>query len=147
MSTIVIDNTKYIICQKYYRYIFRMGLKEVGLSKNASLIFVDNKSIKMYNKEYRKKDKATDILTFTYDDDDNDDYYAGDLMISYEWVIKEYKKEKIKESLSMLILHGVLHLKGVHHTYSPSSLKENWGKMEKIYKEILKKKKNYETEK
>ncbi len=142
MSVIVINNTNFKLSQNYYRNFLRRALKELKLPNYASLIFVDNVTIKKYNKEYRKKNKPTDILTFTYDDE----HYAGDIIISYEWVRREYSKETIKENMSKLILHGLLHLKGIHHSYTPNSLKRNWEKMDKIYKEILKKKKSYETE-
>lgn len=137
MNITIKNTTKYIISNKYYRTFFLLALKEVNLAPEASLTFVDNDTIRKYNKRYRKKDKPTDIITFDYDDEN---YYAGDIIISYEWVHKHCLiASKIQKEVCMLIIHGVLHLKGIHHTYEDKSLKENWEKMEKIYKEIMKK--------
>ncbi len=143
MAITVRNNTKYTISEKYYKSFFRLALKEVNLEPEASLLFVDNDTIRKYNKRYRKKDSPTDIITFDYDDTN---YYAGDIIISYEWVLKHSRNDsKIKKEICMLIIHGVLHLKGIHHTYSDKSLKSNWDKMEKIYKEIIKKYKIYDN--
>ncbi len=137
MSITVVNNTKYTISEIHYRSFFRLALKEVNLEPEASLMFVNNDTIRKYNKRYRKKDAPTDIITFDYDDDN---YYAGDIIISYEWVCKHHlSASKIEKEICMLIIHGVLHLKGIHHTYNDKSLKENWEKMEKIYKRIMKK--------
>ncbi len=137
MGITIRNTTKYIIPHQYYKNFFRLALKEVNLAEEASLLFVDNDTIRKYNKRYRKNDKPTDIITFDYDDSS---FYAGDIIISYEWVRKHCGHvSKIQREICMLIIHGVLHLKGIHHTYNDKSLKENWDKMEKIYKEIVKK--------
>lgn len=86
-----------------------------------------NKTIRKYNKRYRKNDKPTDILSFPYhtklkagkritpksDEDKN----LGDLIISLEFAKKEaYKLDRsINKHLTILLVHGISHLLGLDH--------------------------------
>lgn len=142
MNIKVINNTKYPIRKKQYEIFLEQAFLCAKIKKDASLVFVDNEKMREYNKYYRKKDKPTDILTFTTEGDKN---YAADIIISYEWALSEYKK--IRDGIFMLIIHGTLHVKGVHHTYSEKSLRENHEKMIILYKEVIKKYKDYENKK
>ena len=63
---------------------------------------------------------------------------GGDIVISYEWVKNRYSEEKIKKTVLKLIIHSVLHLKGIHHNYSKKSLMENNEKMKELYYKIIK---------
>jgi rRNA maturation RNase YbeY len=86
-----------------------------------------NKTIHKYNNEYRKKDKPTDILSFSYyegikpgerivphcDDEKN----LGDLIISLEYVQKAAKElgVSLEERMRVLLVHGICHLRGYDH--------------------------------
>ena len=45
--------------------------------------------------------------------------YLGDIIISYDTLLKEVKKKKIdlQDHLSHILIHGILHLKGYTHDY------------------------------
>lgn len=88
--------------------------------------FTTNKTIRSYNKQYRNKDKATDILSFPYhqlkpgqritvhcDEDKN----IGDIIISLEFVTAALPlyKVSLEERLKTLLVHGVCHLLGYSH--------------------------------
>ncbi|MFA6066402.1 MAG: rRNA maturation RNase YbeY [Candidatus Babeliaceae bacterium] len=85
-----------------------------------------NKTIRLYNKTYRHKDKATDILSFMnypqlqagkrirpIDGDKN----LGDLIISAEYVVQEALKYNVtlEQRLQVLLVHGICHLLGYDH--------------------------------
>ncbi len=86
-----------------------------------------NKTIQRYNALYRNKNKPTDILSFSYhstlkagerikpktDEDKN----LGDLIISVEYVLGAAQKlgVTLDERLSVLLVHGMLHLLGYDH--------------------------------
>jgi probable rRNA maturation factor len=86
-----------------------------------------NKTIREYNKTYREKDKATDILSFAYHTDlkagepivikTADDKNLGDLIISIEYVQKDAPNwgQTFKERLRILLIHGICHLLGYDH--------------------------------
>lgn len=89
-----------------------------------SLTICDNNYIQNINKEYRNKDKPTDVITFVMSDEpfpvsmnDDEPYSAGDMIISLETIKEnsEYFKVSYEEELKRVIIHGILHLKGMDH--------------------------------
>ena len=86
-----------------------------------------NKTIRHYNKTYRKKDKATDILSFSYHSDikpgqrivaqTEEDKNLGDLIISAEYVVHHLKDSDVTldERMRVLLVHGICHLLGYEH--------------------------------
>lgn len=128
------ESGKSINEKSYYNYVVKV-MEVMGLSRRSiGILFTNNDVIQGYNKKYRNKDKATDVLSFI--DEDEDDDYLGDIIISLEWVEKEYSAEERERQTKLLIIHSMLHLTGVHHSYEGQSLKENHEKMEEIYLKI-----------
>lgn len=86
-----------------------------------------NATIQKYNREYRKKDAPTDILSFPAYPDLKagerlevccpDEQELGDLIISAEYVAREAEKLGVSfdERLRLLLVHGILHLLGYDH--------------------------------
>lgn len=134
MKVNVFNETDYDINIKYYKYFLYNSLIVSGINGDVNLLFCDDKYIKKLNNDFRNKDKATDVLTFPMGDADE----GGDIVISYEWVKNRYSEEKIKKTVLKLIIHSVLHLKGIHHNYSKKSLMENNEKMKELYYKIIK---------
>jgi probable rRNA maturation factor len=81
------------------------------LERNVNIIFVDKKHIQELNREYRKKDEVTDVLSFNIDSDDT----LGEIYICPEYVINNISKEKFIEETIRLMIHGILHLQGFDH--------------------------------
>jgi len=87
----------------------------------------NNKTIRDYNKTYRHKDKATDILSFSYHPDliagervvvqSEEDKNLGDLIISPEFVVSQLPDldTTLEKRLNVLLVHGVCHLLGHDH--------------------------------
>lgn len=86
-----------------------------------------NTTIRRYNKLYRKKDKATDILSFSHNPTlkagqkikplSPDDYNLGDLIISAPYVFDQLADLGIsfEQRLRVLLVHGICHLLGYDH--------------------------------
>ena len=76
--------------------------------------------IQTLNREFRKVDRVTDVLTFPAWEGEISlcaDGYLGDIMICYERA-KEQAEEyghSLERELSFLAVHGVLHLLGYDH--------------------------------
>ena len=89
-----------------------------------SVTFCDNEYIRKLNREYRDKDCATDVLTFAQDDEplpfENEStvHNAGDIIISLHTLGEnaEYFGVDEEEELKRLLIHGILHLKGMDHS-------------------------------
>lgn len=84
------------------------------------IIFCDDKTIHSINKEYRKKDSPTDVITFAlFADDDNKFVFdktveLGEIIISMD-TAKRQMKENLEKEVLTLICHGILHLLGFDH--------------------------------
>lgn len=106
--------------------------------------FTTNKTIRSYNKQYRNKDKATDILSFPYHQlepgerikiHSDEDKNIGDIIISLEFVkeVLPLYNVSLEERLKTLLVHGICHLLGYSH-YD----EENDKIMRKLEKELAK---------
>ena len=84
-------------------------------NKEIELIITTPESIKSINKEHRGIDKSTDVLSFPYDEMPMAP--LGSIVISCQHV--ENKAEELKhttqDELSLLFIHGLLHLLGYDH--------------------------------
>src|SRR3990167_2302329 len=85
-----------------------------------NILITNNRTIRVYNKKFRSIDKPTDILSFSYYPDYNDnEKILGDLILSAEYILREATKAQIpfKERLVVLLVHGVCHLLGYDHVH------------------------------
>lgn len=94
----------------------------------VSVAFVGNREIKKWNKVYRRKDKATDILSFGFSKavgDESKWKKEGELLISEREARAnaKLKKNSLKGELELLLVHGVLHLAGYDHEKKSEELK------------------------
>jgi rRNA maturation RNase YbeY len=86
-----------------------------------------NKTIHKYNKEYRHKDKPTDILSFPYHTElkagerikikSEEDKNLGDLIFAPEYIMQDLPKwnTTFEKHLQRLLVHGICHLLGYDH--------------------------------
>ena len=81
---------------------------------SATIAFVSDKSIRKLNHQFRKRDKATDVLSFPSGDEDTN---LGDIAISVETAAAQAKDNDLtfENEIAQLILHGLLHLSGYDH--------------------------------
>jgi len=104
-----------------------------------SLKTVSSNEIQKLNKQYRGKDKTTNVLSFPSKSKDSKywpespRYHLGDIVICPEIIEMEAKKQKkeINFHWCHIVIHGFLHLFGFDHV-SDSSAKE----MELLEKKI-----------
>tara|TARA_A100000164_G_C21700715_1_gene673431 strand:- start:205 stop:666 length:462 start_codon:yes stop_codon:yes gene_type:complete len=91
------------------------------LNKKVSLTLLlsNNQNIKKLNKNFRNKNKSTDILSFPSSKKlkITKKTYIGDIIISYNFVDKPrtQKLELFKEKLIKIFIHGFLHLLNFDH--------------------------------
>lgn len=105
-----------------------------------NIIFVDNERIHEINKEYRKVDRVTDVISFALEDNLDIVYedfrLLGDIYIAidvaYDQAI-EYNHSRERE-VCFLATHGVLHLLGYDHMTEDEE-KEMFGIQEELLKE------------
>ena len=95
------------------------NVRKIGLSIRLS----NDNDVRTFNYKWKGINKPTNILSFVNSNSDfnseNKFIYLGDIIISYDTLLKEikYKKIDFKDHLSHILIHGILHLKGYTHNY------------------------------
>ena len=127
MMVNIINRTKYNDFEEYYPLIeryYKKTLKVLELEDNyaTSLIICGPVSIRRINREYRKIDKVTDVISFALLDDEEtveyeDDIELGDIFINRNRVISQAEEygHSVKREFVFLFVHGLLHLFGYDH--------------------------------
>ena len=86
---------------------------------SLSLLLSNNKNIKRLNKNFRNKNKSTDILSFPFSKKIkiSKNTYLGDIIISYNYLDKPKFQdlELFKEKIIKIFIHGFLHLLSFNH--------------------------------
>lgn len=137
MTTQFINTKKWGIDAKRFDKCIKRLKKHVPKADGVlNVVFVDDAYIRKLNKEYRKKDKVTDVLSFSYLDtpDFKEAEIIGEIYISVptaERQVKEYK-HGLQEELNKLFVHGALHVFGYDHETD-----EEWGRMEGVERKVL----------
>ena len=107
---------------------------------SLTLLLSNNRGIKKLNKDFRNKNKSTDILSFPL----NKKFkiskitYIGDIIISYNFIDKPKSQNlKIfKEKLIKTFIHGFLHLIGFDHI-KEKDYKKMLKEEKKLYKSVI----------
>lgn len=109
------DVSKY---EKLIRGIFKQFKKKKEI---FSIIFVDKEEIQRINREYRKIDRVTDVISFALNDNDEGNIYSdgeiGDIFICLDRAREQAADygHSIEREVGFLSVHGYLHLQGYDH--------------------------------
>jgi probable rRNA maturation factor len=104
----------------------RKGCKALDIDSVAvSFILTDNKTIRMINKEYRRKDYPTDVISFAYRESPfpvhkKSKEPLGDVYISLEKASDQAVEYRVsfREEMFRIIVHALCHLIGYDHEKS-----------------------------
>lgn len=99
--------------------------RAAGLTGSVSVLLASDVEIRRLNREFRGKDKPTDVLSFPAGDSAGRRKMAGDLAVSVETAAREAKTlgHSLETELRVLLLHGVLHLAGYDHEADSGEMK------------------------
>lgn len=85
----------------------------------VSVMLTDDASIRELNRQWRGKDKATNVLSFPAPEQPGFEgpRHLGDIALAYETLVREAEEESktLSDHFAHLIVHGVLHLLGYDH--------------------------------
>jgi rRNA maturation RNase YbeY len=127
---ILLKNTQrtHIVDKKAITKNIQKLLDSLGYSNfDIGIWFTNNKTIALYNKEYRHKEGPTDILSFPYHTElkagqkieaqSSEDENLGDIIISLEYVYTSDRWQDTPETerVPILLIHGICHLLGYDH--------------------------------
>ncbi len=124
---ILIKNQQRIIKinQGKIKGIIKKVLQHLKVDKKTeiSVLFTDDKFIRSLNDKYRGIDKPTDVLSFSLQEgtvkspEVKSDKLLGDIIISVETAQMQAAtlNHSIERELTVLLIHGLLHLTGYDH--------------------------------
>jgi probable rRNA maturation factor len=87
--------------------------RSAKLRGEFTILLADNKRLRALNRDFRDKDKPTNVLSFPADQDG----YRGDIALAYGVTKAEAKaaNKTFVDHAAHLVVHGVLHLAGYDH--------------------------------
>ena len=86
-----------------------------------SILLTGNNKMKSLNRKFRKKNKATDVLSFPFwnlndlEKFRKKKFYLGDIAINYAIINERSKKTNFSLEFDKMWIHGYLHLLGYDH--------------------------------
>lgn len=128
--------------KRLFRKIAQVAIDLLSIegTSEINVIITNDSNIKELSKNYKKRDKATDVLSFETDWQELKPMIGynmlGDIYISHEKVTKQAKdyNHSDKREWSYLFAHGLLHLCGYDH-----QTKKDEKVMNSLAKEIMEK--------
>lgn len=105
--------------------LFVLEKLECPASTSVSVTFVDDERIHQLNRDFRGIDRPTDVLSFECDNipfegeslEEGQEYELGDVIIATDVAYAQTEEfgTTLEEEVSLLITHGLLHLRGYDH--------------------------------
>ena len=96
------------------RRVLRGAAAALGVRGEVSLVLAGDRLLRRLNRDYRKKDRPTDVLSFP---GDGGEAGLGDVVISVETAERNARDlgRTLGQELDVLALHGFLHVLGHDH--------------------------------
>ena len=115
------NTTKVKLDKKTIQKVTEKFLQAYKINKqDVSLAFVSDEKMHELNKQYRKKDKTTDVLSFSGEGD-----FLGEIIINPKQIKRQAKENKntFQAELIFILVHGLLHLVGYDDETEKARLK------------------------
>lgn len=90
--------------------------RAVGLKRRVNVLVTGSPAIRALNREFRNKNKPTDVLSFPAEKSASEDL-AGEIAISADIATQNALRlgHSAADEIKILTLHGLLHLAGFDH--------------------------------
>ena len=120
--------------------LFPKKYQFINKKVNFTLLLSNNRGIKKLNKEFRNKNKSTDVLSFPFNKKKriSKKTYIGDIIISYNFMNKPKSQnlKDFKEKVIKTFIHGFLHLLGFDHV-KDKDYKKMLNEEERLFKLVI----------
>jgi len=110
----------------------RSAQAAVGLRGEVEVLLASDKTLRRLNREWRGKDKPTDVLSFPAMKE-MAAVYGGDLAVSLETAQRQAHDHghSLRDEVRILLLHGLLHLAGMDHEVDGGEMAEREAELRK----------------
>ncbi len=105
------------------------------LKKDLVILFVNRSQARKLNKDYRRRNYATDVLSFAPIEESS----LGELVFCYE-VVKAQAADhglSFRFELTYLFIHGVLHLLGFDHEKSKAEERKMYAIQDQLFETLM----------
>ena len=113
--------------QELTAFLHRLALAVPGPGADSlSMCLVSDRKMREYNRQFRGRDTATDVLSFPADDPvgPTHERHLGDIVISVTTAAIQARQARhsLEQEVKILALHGYLHLLGYDHRTDDGSM-------------------------
>ena len=113
------------------------------LDAELSLLLVNDVQIQELNRRYLRRDKPTNVLAFPMREGEFPNLHPhllGDLVISVETAKRQSKRSGLgpMEMVTLLMIHGILHLLGYEHEGTKKEAREMALKQRELFQQVIK---------
>lgn len=119
----------------------KLGVKRI---QSLSLLFCEDETMRAYQRDFRKLDRTTDILSFPSAElellDSEKDGHLGELIVSWPAIERGAKRGRrtVKRELLNVLIHGYLHLLGFDHVQGGAKAKKMRKSQAFLFRRLLK---------
>jgi probable rRNA maturation factor len=123
------------LLQREYVKLKVDGHRSLG-RRELTLVFLNVPEARKLNAQFRSKNYATDILSFTSEDDPRS---LGEMILCPQVLTRQAREHGLtfKQELAYMLCHGVLHLLGYDHENSKKEAEVMYALQDKAFAQIL----------
>lgn len=117
--------------------VARKVIKPTQQKLELTVVFLNAAAAKKINHSFRKKNYATDVLSFPADE--QNDSALGELILCPQVLQKQAGEHSLsfQEELGYMIIHGVLHLLGFDHEKTEYQAKKMFRLQDEMFRQIF----------
>jgi len=126
--TILDTQKRFRVARAPLRQVLEGAARALGVDGELSLLLCGDARIRALNRRYRRKDRATDVLSFP---GPGGEQGIGDVAISVATAARNARlcSRSLAEELQLLALHGFLHCLGYDHERDHGEMEELEGRL------------------
>ncbi|SRR5713101_733032 len=114
LGVVLMDRQRRRVDAPRLRRVLKGAAAALRVSGEVTLVLAGDATLRRLNREYRRRDRPTDVLSFTGSGGREG---LGDIVISVKTAERNARGEgrRLAQELDILALHGFLHLLGYDH--------------------------------
>ena len=126
------------LANQIFHLLAKRQVKPSPSIKKLTIVFKDEKDVRMLNKKFRTKDRSTDVLSFHPIEATS----LGEIVLAVQKVQSQADKNQhsFLDEVGYLTLHGILHLLGYEHESDQEKAKEMMSLQDDVFEELRKSK-------
>jgi probable rRNA maturation factor len=130
LDVVLLNRQRRRVSPARLRRVLRGAAAALGVRGEVSLVLAGDRLLHRLNRDYRKKDRPTDVLSFP---GEGGEAGLGDIVISVETAGRNARGlgRTLAQELDVLALHGFLHVLGHDHETDDGTMDRLEGRLRK----------------